>query len=179
VLWLRESEIDIGCIEITARAWGSSHALLAARQLLPLPETEDYFVRRRRREKDEEARRASTRGANSIQVLADVGVLMPGTPLVLGLETLTSRAREAVEPLVAETPAVAHAEWTGEAVGKSLRWEYDGKIYSATGLTREVLLLAGMTFGAIAGPDHWMLPDGRSMYRASLEIRAGNGAITD
>jgi hypothetical protein len=58
VLWLREYEIDIGCIEITMRAVpGSRQAVLTARQLLPLPEAEDYLVRRRRKEREEERAR--------------------------------------------------------------------------------------------------------------------------
>jgi hypothetical protein len=55
VLWLRDYGIDIGCIEISMRAVpGANQAVLAARQLLPLPEAEDYLVRRRRKEQEKE-----------------------------------------------------------------------------------------------------------------------------
>jgi hypothetical protein len=58
VLWLRDYGIDIGCIEISMRAVpGANKAVLAARQLLPLPEAEDYLVRRRRKEQEEERAR--------------------------------------------------------------------------------------------------------------------------
>jgi hypothetical protein len=58
VLWLREYEIDIGCIEISMRAVpGADKAVITARQLLPLPEAEDYLVRRRRKEQEEERAR--------------------------------------------------------------------------------------------------------------------------
>lgn len=58
VLWLREFGIDIGCIEVSARRVdGSRQAVISARQLLPLPETEDYLVRRRRKEQEEERAR--------------------------------------------------------------------------------------------------------------------------
>lgn len=58
VLWLREFGIDIGCIEVSARRVpGSSQAVISARQLLPLPEAEDYLVRRRRKEQEEEQAR--------------------------------------------------------------------------------------------------------------------------
>jgi hypothetical protein len=58
VLWLRDYGIDIGCIEISMRAVpGANKAVLAARQLLPLPEAEDYLVRRRRKEREEERAR--------------------------------------------------------------------------------------------------------------------------
>jgi hypothetical protein len=58
VLWLRDYGIDIGCIEISMRAVpGANQAVLAARQLLPLPEAEDYLVRHRRKEQEEERAR--------------------------------------------------------------------------------------------------------------------------
>jgi hypothetical protein len=65
VLWLREYEIDIGCVEVTARAVpGAKHAVPTARQILPLPEAEDYLVRRRRREQEQEvARRQPAEGS--------------------------------------------------------------------------------------------------------------------
>jgi hypothetical protein len=58
VLWLREYDVDIGCIEIaTHRVPGSGHAVISSRQLLPLPEAEDYLVRRRRKEQEEDRAR--------------------------------------------------------------------------------------------------------------------------
>jgi hypothetical protein len=58
VLWLRDYGIDIGCIEVSARAVpGANQAVITARQLLPLPEAEDYLVRRRRKEQEEERAR--------------------------------------------------------------------------------------------------------------------------
>ncbi len=63
VLWLREYGIDIGCIEISMRAVpGADQAVLTARQLLPLPEAEDYLVRRRRKEQEEERARLEPAG---------------------------------------------------------------------------------------------------------------------
>jgi hypothetical protein len=53
VLWLRENGIDIGCVEVTARAVPEArHAVLSSRQIIPLPEAEDYLVRRRRKEQE-------------------------------------------------------------------------------------------------------------------------------
>jgi len=53
VLWLRENGIDIGCVEVTAQAVPHArHAVLSARQIIPLPEAEDYLVRRRRKEQE-------------------------------------------------------------------------------------------------------------------------------
>jgi len=55
VLWLRDYGLDIGCIEVSARRVAEGNqAVISARQLLPLPEAEDYLVRRRRKEQEEE-----------------------------------------------------------------------------------------------------------------------------
>jgi hypothetical protein len=58
VLWLREYGVDIGCIEVTVRAMpGAGTAIVTAQQTLPLPQAEDYLVRRRQKEQaDERAR---------------------------------------------------------------------------------------------------------------------------
>jgi hypothetical protein len=59
VLWLREYDIDVGCVEVSARRVADSNqAVISARQLLPLPEAEDYLVRRRRKEQQEDRVRA-------------------------------------------------------------------------------------------------------------------------
>ncbi|MGI8903077.1 MAG: hypothetical protein ACR2IP_05340 [Solirubrobacteraceae bacterium] len=58
VLWLREYGIDIGCVELSMRkVVDSSEAVIAARQLLPLPQAEDYLVRRRQKERAEDRAR--------------------------------------------------------------------------------------------------------------------------
>jgi hypothetical protein len=58
VLWLREYGVDIGCVEVSARAVPNARqAVLTARQILPLPEAEDYLVRRRRKEQEEDLAR--------------------------------------------------------------------------------------------------------------------------
>lgn len=58
VLWLREYGIDIGCVELSMRkVVDSREAVIAARQLLPLPQAEDYLVRRRRKERAEDQAR--------------------------------------------------------------------------------------------------------------------------
>jgi hypothetical protein len=58
VLWLRDYGIDIGCVEVSARrVAGSNQAVISARQLLPLAEAEDYLVRRREKEQEEDCAR--------------------------------------------------------------------------------------------------------------------------
>ena len=61
VLWLRDVGLDIGCVEVSPRSLPGGEYVVTARQLLPLPAAEDYLVKRRRREKAEEAHEVSTR----------------------------------------------------------------------------------------------------------------------
>lgn len=172
VLWLRDFDIDIGCVQVTARRLDGESAMITARQLLPLPLTEDYLVRRRRREQEQEERTRSNRGTNSVRVLADAGLIEEGMTIRLGLDTLVNRWRPMVEQFLNQHPEAGFAEWTGEVTPRSMRWRHDGELYSLTGLTKTVLESAGIERPeAVAGPDHWLLPDGRAMYQAALELR--------
>jgi hypothetical protein len=171
VLWLREFGIDIGCTEVTARSRGDGEVVIAARQILPLPQAEDFLVRRRERDEQEVAKRRGSRGANTVGVLADAGLLQPGMTLRLGIATLNTRWQEPVVELLEEYPTMGEAEWTGDPSARSLKWRHDGEVYSATGLTKHILSIAGIAVDAIPGPDYWLLPDGRAMYRASVEVR--------
>ncbi|MDX6481419.1 MAG: hypothetical protein QOG85_1929 [Gaiellaceae bacterium] len=69
VLWLREFNLDIGCVEVAVRGRGDGKAILSSRQVIPMPEAEDYLVRRRRREQEEEHARRGERGASSMLCL--------------------------------------------------------------------------------------------------------------
>lgn len=76
VLWLRDHGIDIGCVEVTARQTEPGRALLSARPVIPLPQAEDYLVRRRRKEQVEEERKTrQRRGETSVALLTRVGAV--------------------------------------------------------------------------------------------------------
>jgi hypothetical protein len=60
VLWLRDYDLDIGCVEIKARRADTGHIVISSRQVIPLPQAEDYLVRRRRKEQQEEQVRQET-----------------------------------------------------------------------------------------------------------------------
>lgn len=60
VLWLRDYDVDIGCVEIKARKADTGHITISASQIIPLPQAEDYLVRRRRKEQEEEHVRQET-----------------------------------------------------------------------------------------------------------------------
>jgi len=173
VQWLLDSsEIDIGCVQVTVRLLSGESAVVTSRLVLPVPSTENYIVRRRRREQEQQARSQRTRAANTVPVLAEAGLIAEGTELKLGLETLLTKWRPAVEQLLAKNPDAGIAEWNGSLTSRSMRWRVDGEVYSLTGLTKRVLEEAGLhPPDAVAGPDHWLLPDGTAMYRAAVALR--------
>ena len=159
VLWLRDHDIDIGCVQITARRHSEKGAVVSARQLIPLPEAEDYLVRRRRREQGEETRRVARRRTNSVTLLIRAGAVKAGDPIRLNVQALPAAWRPAVEKLIAESPAVGEAEWPGsESTQKALRWKHDGQLYSASGIARRILMMTNVEHGSLPGPDYWQLP---------------------
>lgn len=173
VLWLRDHGIDIGCVQITARQRSEREAVVSARQLIPLPEAEDYLVRRRRREQGEETRRVARRRPTTVSLLNRAGAVKEGDPIRLNVQWLPAAWRPAVEELIAESAAVGEAEWSGsENTHKALRWKHDGELYSASGIVHRILTMANVEHGSLPGPDYWQLPSGRSMYQESKLIEA-------
>lgn len=183
VLWLRDHDIDIGCIQVTARRIGDEKAVLSAQQIIPLPEAEDYLVRRRRKEKQEESTNRHRRTETSVTLLAQAEVVKPGDLLTLKVDAFAANIRSRIQELLAAEPDAAKAEWTGSKV-KALKWERDGQSYSPTGLVNAVRVAAGLEPAIVAGPDYWLLPNGVSMYEQSKlveqelagDVAFGNGA---
>jgi RecB family endonuclease NucS len=179
-LWLRDHDIDIGCIEVTARQSGPDSAVLSALQIIPLPAAEDYLVRRRRKEQEEEERKTrERRKETSAALLIRTKTVVPGDLLTLKVEQFAKSVQPKIAALVAAEPDVAIADWTGD-VHKPLRWRSDGEVYSATGLVNAILAEVGVSVKTIPGPDYWTLPSGRSMYEESKVVEeqadAENGA---
>lgn len=173
VLWLHELGLDIGCIQVTARQFEDTHAILTSRQILPPPAAEDYLVRRRRREAEEEEREASTRRRNSVVVLTEAAELAPGDSVTLNLDAFTPDQRNAVEQKINQSPAFGAAEWTGLGIRKALKWPEDGEVYSCSGLVWKMLNDLGFNPGSLPGPDFWLLPNGQTLYEKSCEIEDG------
>lgn len=170
VLWLREHDVDIGCVEITARADGNNGALITRRQIIPLPQAEDYLVRRRRREQEEEARRTTQRRSEtSVVLLNRLRAVKPGDMLTLKVDQFTRAWRPLIEKLVEQEPATMYAEWTGDN-RRALRWRQDRQDYTPTALVTAILIEAGITPRAVPGPDYWLLPNGQSMYEESKRL---------
>ena len=170
VLWLRDHDIDIGCVEITARQVGDGNAVVSSRSVIPLPVAEDYLVRRRRKEQEQEERKTRQRRAEtSVALLARVGAVKPGDILKLKVDQFTKELQPRVKELLAAEPDAGVAEWTSNPQ-KALKWHNNGELYSPTGLITAIMVRIGVQPTTIPGPDYWLLPSGRSMYEESKLI---------
>lgn len=174
VLWLQDYELDIGCIEITARRLMDGTAIVTSRQILPLPVADDYLVQRRRKERAEERREASGRRPNVVAELLEAGAIEPGIELKLKIEQFTREEQSLVRPALENDPLVGLAEWTGLGLRKALRWRKDNQLYSASLLVVKILQEYGARSednpGAVAGPRFWQTPDGRTLVEVADSI---------
>ena len=167
VLWLRDHHVDIGCVEVTAREVAGSQVLVTSRLVIPLPEAEDYLVRRRRKEQVEEERRfTQRRNESSVVLLSRLGICNEGDVLQLKVDQFTKEQQPKIRELLNREPAVGRAVWTSN-LRKALQWEFDGECYTPTGLTTAIMARAGIEAGSVPGPDYWLVPTGRSMYQES------------
>lgn len=118
VLFLREigaGAFDIGCTKLTAYRLPEGTHIVSAQPIIPIPETEGYQVRRRRRQADDESSRQSrTRVANAVPTLQRAGTITAGTALRVNLAWFSDREREAIENLFAREPRWREIVWTGE-----------------------------------------------------------------
>lgn len=171
VLWLRDYDVDIGCIQISARRLSDGNAVITSRQLLPLPVAEDYLVRRRRRERDEEQREASGRRPNIVSELLAADAIEPGTEIRLKLDSFNSEEQDLIKSGLEKNPLIGQAEWTGLGLRKALRWRKDNELYSTTKLVVKILQEHGArpesNPGSAHGPRHWRVPDERSLIEVA------------
>lgn len=163
VLWLRDHGIDIGCVEVTARQVSAETAVLSSRSVIPLPEAEDYLVRRRRKEQKEVERKTrQRRSETSVALLIRVGAVQPGDELKLKVDQFTKELQPKIKELLEQDPAAETAEWTGNP---------------PTGLVSAILARVDVELTTIPGPDYWLLPTSRSMYEESKLIDTKQGQV--
>lgn len=170
VMWLREYEIDVSCVEVRARQGHDGRAVIAARQLLPPPAAEDYLVKRRRREAEEETREATTRRRNSVTILLEADALEAGQLLHMRTDYFREDIRTKVESVMASDHRVGEAEWTGISLRQALRWKRDDEVYSCSGLIESLLAELGFPEVSVAGPEYWMIDPEKSLFDRSVEI---------
>jgi hypothetical protein len=151
VMWLiEEYDLDIMCVTIHAYRH-EGEVLLDARQVIPVPEAEEYMTRRR----EKQEKQSRQRRKRAIKVLLDCGVLVSGDVVRLNEEQLPQEPDEEVGG------EFYKAEVTGKT-GRSdnFRWLYDGEEHSATGLAKTVVeKITGDRPGSLNGYKYLLHPE--------------------
>ena len=155
VMWLiEEYGMDVTCTKIEAYKH-QGRILLNTQQVIPVAEAEEYMTKRR--EKQEKQQQPDRRPA-AINVLLEREVLKPDEKVYFDPDRVPDEAgRE-----WAREDDFWWATVTGDT-GQSdnVRWDYDGNVYSFTGLTKEILheLNERNRDLALNGYKYWCHPD--------------------
>lgn len=137
LLWLRqEYGLDISCVRISAYERDDEY-FVQGKQIIPVPEAEEYMTKRREKEKQQQ----SNRRKSTLIVLRDRGVLQEGDEVLFNEEFL---AKDWMPDDAEDQWDSDDDFWRATITGKwgqrnNVRWHYDNETYSFTGLTREVL----------------------------------------
>ncbi|WP_135851110.1 PDDEXK family nuclease [Halorussus salinus] len=90
VVWLeREYGMDITCIELDVHQ-RDEEVFVSARQVLPIPEAEEYMAKRRQKERQQS--RSSSRAERAITVLLEAGLVEEGDIVLFDGESLPDDA---------------------------------------------------------------------------------------
>ena len=125
VLFLRElgssgpdtDRLDIGCSKIALYEVGEDQHVLAVQPIVPLPETEEYLVKRRRRESQEEAEReVRARIPNAVPLLQARNSLAAGTRLRLNRAWYSPGTWGKIAELLQAEPEWEFVTWTAAQV---------------------------------------------------------------
>jgi hypothetical protein len=163
VLWLtQEYGVDFTCVELEAFQH-QERILINSRQIIPVPETEEYMAKRREKQEKQES---SERRGRALNVLIEEGYLEEGDTLYFNPEQVP----EDFEKEYNRKDRFWKAEFTGKT-GRSdnLEWKKDNQEYSATGLAKEILDRSK----PLNGNDYWIHPNHNN--RTLKQLR-NNGA---
>jgi len=189
VLFLRElgsggpasAKLDIGCIKLTAYSLPDGSHIVSAQPLIPIPETEEYLVRRRKRAADDESsREARTRAANATITLLRSGTVEPGTRLTVNLDWFGAKDQVALRALVASEPEWAEITWTGEEnQGRAVQAAWSDEPVSINGHHHEMRARAGLG-GQAGATGAWIVGDtGLSVRELADELVAAAESVED
>ncbi len=154
VVWLeREFGMDITCVELEAYREGDD-VFFSSRQVLPVPEAEEYMAKRRKKERQQE--RTGDRAKRAITVLLEAGLVQEGDEVVFDGESVPDNATHTYDP--------DDDFWRGRITGKTGRsnnveWLENGSEYSFTALAQQVLEEATGEEFNVNGYPYWRHPD--------------------
>lgn len=169
VLWLVERGLDIRCLQIMPYRL-ESKLFVDIHQVLPLEQAADYQVRIR--QKDETARRVATgRRELTLHALARHGVIAPGTEIEIVPKALPTNAS-------ASDSRIFKATIGDLAIRESVIWQFDGKRYSPTALTRHLAAEHGLVWLANNIFIHWrVVGSSESMWDNAEKLISGSDSV--
>lgn len=175
VMWLRDYDIDIGCIEVRAPGCQRPcHRLVAS---APPPAGRRGLLGQA---PPSGGRGGDSRGhVTSPQYRDDLARsrrVAPGQSLALRTGYFNEAMREKIEAAIQEDPRTGEAEWTGISLRQAIRWKRDGQVYSCSGLIEKLLTELGFPGTSVAGPEYWFIDSETSLFGKSLEIEPERGA---
>ena len=154
VVWLeREFGMDITCVELEAHQ-RDDEVFVNSRRVLPVPEAEQYMAKRRQKERQQS--RSSSRAERAITVLLEAGLVHEGDVVVFDPDKVPNDSEKSYD--------ADDDFWRGRITGKTGRsnnveWQENGSEYSFTALAQEVMERAtGREFN-VNGYPYWRHPD--------------------
>ncbi len=169
VVWLeREYGMDITCIELDVHQ-RDEEVFVSARQVLPIPEAEEYMAKRRQKERQQN--RSTSRADRAITVLLEAGLVEEGDIVLFDGESLPDNAERNYDS--------GDDFWRGRITGKTGRsdnveWLENGAEYSFTALAQEVLEQAtGREFN-VNGYPYWIHPEHNMSLSDLRQLKVGD-----
>ena len=182
VLFLRDiagvgaegTQFDIGCIRLTVNELPDSSHVVTSQRIIPLPEIEEYLVRRRRRQSEDESTRAErSRSAHAVPLLQEAGIIAVGETLTLYLDGYRGEARNKLDALLAVEPKWGELTWTGERNSRRAVQQHDSdEPLSLDAAHQKVLAAAGLP-GASGATHCWHVGTTKETVRRTADRLSG------
>ncbi|OYR38632.1 endonuclease NucS domain-containing protein [Halorubrum sp. Hd13] len=154
VVWLeREYGMDITCVELEVYRRDDG-MFVSSRRVLPIPEAEEYMAKRRQKERQQS--RSSSRAGRAITVLLEAGLVEEGDIVVFNADKLPSDSNREFDS--------DDDFWRGRITGKTgmsdnVEWLENGAEYSFTALAQEVLEQVCGRESNVNGYPYWIHPE--------------------
>jgi hypothetical protein len=167
VLWLRASEIDIRCVQITP--YQHDHKIIIVpKVLIPLDEAKQYLIDIKVKEEEREQSSTGIR-RRTMQVIQENSLMNEGDLIFLKNALPSWLEFKDGDPLF-------EATMTGK-FGRSnaVRWHKDGEEYSISGLTWKIFSDSnpeGKPYGGVNGSWHWVDSKGQSLWQIAEDFLA-------
>lgn len=170
VLWLRDSQVDIGCVKITPYKVGEK-IIIVPKILIPIQEAKQYLIDIKTKEEEQEQSSRKNR-PKTMRILLENGLVKQGDQIFLK-HALPSY----VQSHYSEQDPTFQAVITGK-LGQSdgVLWKKDGSEYSISALAWKIfkdLHPDNKDPGGVNGNWHWVNEDGKPLWEIAEEFLSG------